>query len=578
MGYTFISYSRKQLYFAEAITLHLQKYGIEAWFDLQQLGAGTDWASTLKSGYENCERLVLVASQTALASPYVEVEWDTALKNGREVILAVVEDVSIPEELRNCPIIDFRSSFRRPIRRLVSYLTGESPSPKDPIQAPGRFPYPLRLPLMIWLTLAVLILPYLGMFAISLDGVRSVPAGTAAILIIGSLLLGGGVFAVGTHRFWTHNLNYQGLRYLSGFALVVQLAVLALASYTGRLLSFTEPVYLALLANVLLNVLFYLWIMDHSAALLRWYSAGQVPQKLRRRFHAPLLKKGSVLQDETIQLAPVSFAVRYDRADKPLAAFVARVLRQSGHTEVEDVSQAEKQIYIITNRTTRTMIEEAGKKINNDSIFLLGSSVDWCDSFAYAAQTQFVDFRENDPQDLKMLAKSLSNMDAWRRQYALEATPKKFEVFDAPTGVQVYRFLGYMQAATMIGAAIAAFLNGPWYKFVFLLACGMGLFVLVERALQRRVTFRVAFGVLVGPGLVTAIFTGQYFTFIPFLLMAWAVFHTGRYWFPSKAPVAGDAVGMDAAGLIKRWGRVIVAVVAVFSAFVTILMVRIGAM
>src|SRR5512146_2093942 len=132
MGYTFISYSRKQLYFAEAITLHLQKQGIESWFDLQQLGAGMDWAATLKAGYGNCERLVLVASQTALASPYVEVEWDTALKNGREVILAVVEDVSIPEKLRNCPIIDFRSSFRRPIRRLVSYLTEESPSPEDP--------------------------------------------------------------------------------------------------------------------------------------------------------------------------------------------------------------------------------------------------------------------------------------------------------------------------------------------------------------------------------------------------------------------------------------------------------------
>ena len=58
MEYTFISYSRKQLYFAESITLHLQKESIETWFDLQQLEAGADWSSVLKDGYENCHRLI----------------------------------------------------------------------------------------------------------------------------------------------------------------------------------------------------------------------------------------------------------------------------------------------------------------------------------------------------------------------------------------------------------------------------------------------------------------------------------------------------------------------------------------
>jgi hypothetical protein len=101
MEYTFISYSRKQLYFAEAIALHLQKEGIEIWFDLQQLGAGSDWATTLKNGYENCKRLVLVVSQTALDSKYVEVEWDTARQHGREVILAVLKMWRFP---RSCAI------------------------------------------------------------------------------------------------------------------------------------------------------------------------------------------------------------------------------------------------------------------------------------------------------------------------------------------------------------------------------------------------------------------------------------------------------------------------------------------
>ena len=40
---TFLSYSRRQLYFAESLALHLQKGGLDVWFDLQQLQAGKVW-------------------------------------------------------------------------------------------------------------------------------------------------------------------------------------------------------------------------------------------------------------------------------------------------------------------------------------------------------------------------------------------------------------------------------------------------------------------------------------------------------------------------------------------------------
>ena len=102
MGYIFVSYSRKQMYFAEAVSLHLQQAGFEVWFDLQKLGPGVDWAPTLKDGYSNCEKLVLIASKAAIASRYVQVEWETALQNGREVIVILTEAVTLPESLRTC--------------------------------------------------------------------------------------------------------------------------------------------------------------------------------------------------------------------------------------------------------------------------------------------------------------------------------------------------------------------------------------------------------------------------------------------------------------------------------------------
>ncbi|MDH5541163.1 MAG: toll/interleukin-1 receptor domain-containing protein, partial [Rhizobacter sp.] len=61
-----MSYSRRQLYFAEALALQLQQAGLDVWFDLQQLHAGSVWSDGLKDGVQDAGRLVLVVSQAAL--------------------------------------------------------------------------------------------------------------------------------------------------------------------------------------------------------------------------------------------------------------------------------------------------------------------------------------------------------------------------------------------------------------------------------------------------------------------------------------------------------------------------------
>ena len=269
MEYTFISYSRRQLYFAEAIALHLQKEGIEIWFDLQQLGAGTDWASALKNGYGNCSRLILVVSQAALDSKYVEVEWDTARQNGREVILAVVEDVDIPERLRDCVVIDFRKDFNSAMKRLVSYLNGHLPRPKDEISAPGKFPYPLRLPFPVWFTIISLMRPYVWILLLTLSTLRDFPNQGQAYPILVAIGLGVLVFTTGIHRFWNHDLEYWGVRNLGAIAIIVQMVLLVVAA------AIESPLTWPITISLILNAYFYFWLIKRSASLLRWFAAGQ---------------------------------------------------------------------------------------------------------------------------------------------------------------------------------------------------------------------------------------------------------------------------------------------------------------
>jgi hypothetical protein len=476
MEYTFISYSRKQLYFAEAIALHLQKEKIAIWFDLQQLGAGTDWASTLKDGYGNCARLVLVVSQSALDSKYVEVEWDTARQNGREVILAVAEDVAIPEKLRDCAVIDFRTGFNSAMKRLASYLNGNLPRPTDRISAPGKFPYSLHLPLPIWFAIISLMWPYVWMLALTVSTWKQFPNQAQPYFIVGSLIMGILIFAAGIDRFWKHNLEHQAVRNLGAIAIIVQMLLMARAAVIQ------SPLAGAITVSFVLNVYFYLWFTKRSAPLLRWYAAGQAPQQLRRQCHARLLGKDAQLGEELLQSQPVDYFLNSDSADQPMAKHIAQILNQAGHHQAADISKAQKHLYLISNRTSRKLVEQASKDGMENDIFLLGSSIDWSETLDNAGKTQFVDLRDHDANDLKVLASSLSNMDAWRRQYALEATPLKFEAFAAPASVQAYRFLAYLQVASFLSTTVLQLYAGAWVAAVLPLLFGVPCYLLCSTA------------------------------------------------------------------------------------------------
>lgn len=119
----FVSYSRKEFYFTESIVLHLQKNKIDAWFDVQQLEPGIGWKTDIQDGLDQCKGLVLVASQSSLASPYVKVEVQAAQQANKPIYVVLFEPVALPSELgQPAALIDFTQGFDRGIALLVSTL------------------------------------------------------------------------------------------------------------------------------------------------------------------------------------------------------------------------------------------------------------------------------------------------------------------------------------------------------------------------------------------------------------------------------------------------------------------------
>ena len=66
LGSVFISYSRKDYYFAESLTFALIQRDVAAWLDVKDLRPGVDWEQRLESAIDTASRLVVVVSPDSL--------------------------------------------------------------------------------------------------------------------------------------------------------------------------------------------------------------------------------------------------------------------------------------------------------------------------------------------------------------------------------------------------------------------------------------------------------------------------------------------------------------------------------
>ena len=123
----FISYSRKDYYFAESLALHLSKRGISAWLDVKDLTAGRSWEQDLEAALDRAPAVVVVASPKSWERPNVRKEWERAKKQGKRVIVAQFRSSRLPSQLLGSESVDFRGAFGPPLEALISLL-GRNPA------------------------------------------------------------------------------------------------------------------------------------------------------------------------------------------------------------------------------------------------------------------------------------------------------------------------------------------------------------------------------------------------------------------------------------------------------------------
>jgi TIR domain len=120
----FISHAHQDKPFARLLALDLASAGHRPWLDEWEIHAGESIATKISEGIGNCSFLVIVLSEHAVRSNWVEREWQAKyweeVRTGRvQVIPALIQDCEIPPLLKPKKYADFRAEHRNGLNEIL---------------------------------------------------------------------------------------------------------------------------------------------------------------------------------------------------------------------------------------------------------------------------------------------------------------------------------------------------------------------------------------------------------------------------------------------------------------------------
>jgi hypothetical protein len=123
----FISHSSKDKDFARWIGVDLKAAGHTPWFDEWDIKVGESIPRKVSDGLRAAEFVVVVLSEHAVSSRWVEREWEakywSEIKSGEiHVLPALIRDCELPELLKTKRYADFRGGYNEGLEDLLTAI------------------------------------------------------------------------------------------------------------------------------------------------------------------------------------------------------------------------------------------------------------------------------------------------------------------------------------------------------------------------------------------------------------------------------------------------------------------------
>lgn len=387
----FISYSRRDYYFAESLALHLLKEGVAAWLDVKDLNPGVFWERDLFSALDQASCVIIVASADSMKSPNVRQEMERAISQKKRIIIARFRGSKLADELCQCEIVDFRGAFRPALRKLLERLRMEPPG--TPPGAPSRL-IP-RAPVTVLGLLGILFVPlFIDLLLADWSGGPSSPL--VHFLFVALLALG---------ACWLMSFSFLQ-RKMGMTRLAVSLAILS-AVFAGPLIEYRRSgteglaneaarmsqavsnhwgamLLLAALPVTGLAVIVLLQPYD----LLRWAPTGSAWRWYRRRCATRVLPGGNVIPAPSRR----PFFLLHDSADAPAGEMIRQRLTQAGWTLSTALSGATS-VLLLTNRTNTSWLLQQQPQLTPDVLTVVGTTICLPAQMEWLWQREWVDLR-----------------------------------------------------------------------------------------------------------------------------------------------------------------------------------------
>ena len=390
----FLSYSRRDYYFAESLALHLLKAGVPAWMDVKNLSPGVFWERNLFASLEAANCVVFVASPDSLKSPNCQQERDRAVSLGKRVIVARFRGARLPEELCRCEIVDFRGAFAPALRKLIACIEAEPP--KNLVRSPARV-LP-KAPLSVLAVVFFLLIPTIAYFSRA-DWSSGASSRFAAFASVAGLLF----FALGLG--WVICLSFLQ-RKMGMTRLALSLAIM------GGIFAFPVVLYLlrgpaglaseapgfaestvhhwptvALTAALPLLCL-VLIVLFQPYDLLRWTPTGKAWRWYRRRCTS------RVFHDDNAREAPQpkQFVLLHDEADTPAAECIRQDLMKVGWIQSASPAGAAS-VLLLTNRTSTNWLLQEQSQLTPDVLTVVATTICLPVQLEWLWQREWIDLR-----------------------------------------------------------------------------------------------------------------------------------------------------------------------------------------
>ena len=138
----FISYSRKDLEFVQRLADDLKTSGLEVWYDLSGLDAGTRWGSEIQKAIKASQYFLVVISPNSILSEWVENEFLYAKNQKLKIIPLLYKPCDLPMWSLNLHFIDVQGrNYMLNYRDLLKALGPE----EKPLQVEQDLPVAISL-------------------------------------------------------------------------------------------------------------------------------------------------------------------------------------------------------------------------------------------------------------------------------------------------------------------------------------------------------------------------------------------------------------------------------------------------